>query len=298
MCVCVCVFAFTFSLLRIFIKFLCAFSLSRALSPLCRSSFCCSTSFFIVNVLQNTLWSLYVCASVCVCILLGISLLFLCSSIYKDEQTQEKIWRSRCCYKQNQLSSNFLINNSQTNHFISHFFCSKKNAHSRYLSLFFSGCLAFSVCCLFILLVLLTTMFSPHFSIECIQFSLAVKILNCTCWFVLHLLLFSRNRMFKAEERVRERELKMILAPFFLSFIHVFLLVYIHSFSCFIREILMQKRKQIKSVLQHWMTRADVQMQRSDYNGEKNRIKATTNDQQQHQYKKMHTKLVASFFVC
>lgn len=88
-------------------------------------------------------------------------------SLADFERDAERAWRSRCC-KQNQLNSissssnsNFLINNSQTNHFISHFFLPPSLSLSHTLTL--SGCLWFSFAVSLFLLLLLQFAFASYF---------------------------------------------------------------------------------------------------------------------------------------
>ena len=68
-------------------------------------------------------------ACVLVCLFLVICQYFIYQFLNREKERQrmeKRASRSRCCKQNQQLSSssnsNFLINNSQTNHFISHFF--------------------------------------------------------------------------------------------------------------------------------------------------------------------------------
>lgn len=157
----------------------------------------------------------------------------------------------RCC-KQNQLNSNSPINNSQTNHFDSHFFLILSLLHPLFPFL----CVSF-----FALLPLLFREFAT-FPLNASNFKRENS--GCTCWFV--------SLFFSNLWKVREKWIKMILLSFTLWICR-----------CFIRKISVQKWR--KSVLLHWMT-AGVQMQRS----EDNRRERHQQQQQKHQqYKKMHT---------
>lgn len=129
---------------------------------------------------------------VCLCWLecfLSSRFIFAQFTLFVNFETDaKKSWRSRCC-KQNQLdisSSNFLINNSQTNHFISHFFPTSfylSHVHTHWMCLAVLRCVASSAAvssCCFCLFFWRRCL--PHFPIECIQFYSRGNS-GCTCWF-------------------------------------------------------------------------------------------------------------------